>query len=91
MIFRKMLHAFTIAYNNKVLTVPIAWLQNILHYDNLSDLEEHLQACNLSVVVAATASNEEKQKTVKFEKVSFDTSKTSVRVRRRIRTFHWFL
>lgn len=42
-----MLLRFVIAYQNKVLSVPIMWLQRVLAYDNKKDAINDLQYYNI--------------------------------------------
>lgn len=68
--FRKLLNIFAAAYNSKVLSVPLEWLQKIFIYPDEAELEKDLLYVNLLM---------DDDRRVKFEKAKFDISKTGVR------------
>lgn len=70
LIFRDLLQCFSVAYQNKVLAVPLDWLHNITFYESIHQLTTDLKYYGL-IVDAET-------KSVKFLKDSFQSSKTTV-------------
>ncbi|XP_037045886.1 germinal-center associated nuclear protein isoform X2 [Bradysia coprophila] len=64
---RELLLRFSSAYHSKMLTVPGAWLANILIYDNVQTLLSDCQYYNIEVNLNA--------RQIKFNKLTFDQTK----------------
>lgn len=66
-----MLRSFSVAYHNKVLTVPTAWVTETLFLESEKDLQT---LCAYYGVKVDTAT-----KSIKFDRDAFDVSKATVR------------
>uniref|UniRef100_A0A182FG21 SAC3/GANP/THP3 conserved domain-containing protein n=2 Tax=Anopheles albimanus TaxID=7167 RepID=A0A182FG21_ANOAL len=91
---RKLLQQFSIAYQSRLLTVPLEWLQSLLCYEGRerTHLEDDCRYYNLVPIVVAANGNppdsweEEPQEpprwAVKFEKQKFDAQRSVIQPRR---------
>ncbi|XP_052898250.1 germinal-center associated nuclear protein isoform X1 [Anopheles moucheti] len=84
---RQILQQFSIAYQSRVQTVPLEWLESILHYEG-SERTCLLDDCRHYNLQLAHRDNEQRSGdgnrnwTVKFEKAQFDAQRSAIRARK---------
>lgn len=72
---KEMIRVFSIAYNSQSLKVPLAFLQRLLVYDNLSTLCTHLRE-NLGI-----HETHDDDDAIRFDRKKFDSKKSLVSVK----------
>uniref|UniRef100_A0A182RAZ0 SAC3/GANP/THP3 conserved domain-containing protein n=1 Tax=Anopheles funestus TaxID=62324 RepID=A0A182RAZ0_ANOFN len=80
---RQILEQFSIAYQSRVHTVPLEWLENILHYEGLERtcLVDDCRHYNLQLVPRDSeqrAGDSNRSWAVKFEKAQFDAQRCAI-------------
>lgn len=68
--YRELLLRFSVAYQSKVLTVPLDWLKNVLNCSSLNDVLTDCKYYNIKCEIS--------QNCVRFNRSEFDAAKPIV-------------